>query len=181
MCTGNRLALRPLAVDDLPLLAEWITRPHVARWWYAPVGLAAVREEYLPCIEGDEPTQARVVEIDGSPAGFAQWYRWADNLEHAAKLGAAQDEAGFDYLLAEPRHCGRGIGTRLIAELIRQVRSSWPELAGLVVDPEQQNRASCRVLEKNGLHLVRVARIEDTDGYPLGDTAIYRCRFDGQS
>jgi len=175
--TGNPVALRSLTEDDLPLLAEWVSRPHVARWWYAPVGLEAIRAEYLPCIQGSEPTQVRVVEIGGQPAGFAQWYRWADNPEHAAKLGADPDEAGFDYLLADPAYCGQGLGTQLVAELIQQVRSTWPELGGLVVDPEAQNRPSCRVLEKNGLRLVRVARIEDTDGYPLGDTAIYRHRF----
>ena len=175
--TGNPLALRLLTEDDLPLLADWIARPHVARWWYAPVGLAAVRADYLPCIEGRDPTQARIVEIGGHPAGFVQWYRWDDNLDHAAKLGADPDEGGFDYLLADPGYCGQGLGTQLVAELIRQVRMTWSDLAGVVVDPEVQNRASCRVLEKNGLRLIRVTRIEDTGGYPLGDTAIYRMRF----
>jgi aminoglycoside 6'-N-acetyltransferase len=178
--TGNALTLRPLTESDLPLLAEWLARPHVARWWYEPVGLAAIRAEYLPCIHGTDPTQALVVEVDGAPAGFAQWYRWADNADHAQKLGATDDEAGIDYLLAEPSHCGRGLGSRLVADLIQRLRLAWPAAGGLVVDPEHSNQASCRVLEKNGLSLVRVEQIDDPGGYPLGPTAIYRRRFSEQ-
>src|SRR5206468_21458 len=114
--------------------------------WYEPIGLPAVRAEYLPCIQGTEPSHALVVQLDGAPTGFAQWYRWADYTEHAGKLGAADDEAGIDYLLADPARCGQGLGTRLVGELVRQVRLAWPAVGGLVVDPEHGNRASCRVL-----------------------------------
>ncbi|HJQ01536.1 MAG TPA: GNAT family N-acetyltransferase [Jatrophihabitans sp.] len=177
--TGNTLAFRPLTESDLPLLAEWIARPHVARWWYEPVGSAAVRAEYLPCVHGTEPTHALVAQLDGIEVGFAQWYRWADYPEHAGKLGADEDEAGIDYLVADPARCSQGFGTRLVGALIEQVRLAWPAVAGLVVDPEQGNRASCRVLEKNGFHLVRVVQLE-AEGHPVGPTAVYRRRFSAQ-
>ena len=177
--TGNTLAFRPLTEPDLPLLAEWIARPHVARWWYEPVGAAAVRAEYLPCIRGTEPTHALLAHLDGIEVGFAQWYRWADYPEHAGKLGAADDEAGIDYLLADSARCGQGVGTRLVGALIEQIRQAWPAVGGLVVDPEHSNRASCRVLEKNGFRLVRVVQLE-ADGHPQGPTAVYRRRLSGQ-
>ncbi|MDQ2836518.1 MAG: acetyltransferase [Actinomycetota bacterium] len=169
--------LRPLTEPDLPLLAGWIQAPHVGRWWHEPVGLADVRTDYLPCIQGTDPTHALILEVQGQPAGFAQWYRWVDNLEHAGKLGAFDDEAGLDYLLAEPGRCGHGLGTRLIAAILAEIVQTWPEVGGVLVDPEEGNRASRRVLEKNGLSLVRVVEIADPSGYPIGPTAIYRRRF----
>ncbi len=171
------LTLRPLTEADLPLLARWIARPHVARWWHEPGGLADIRAEYLPCINGADPTQALVVELADTPVGFAQWYRWADNAEHAQLLGAASDEAGIDYLLGETQYCGRGLGSRLIATMLDRIRTGWPAVGGVLVDPEQRNLASCRVLEKNGLRLVRLVEIADPSGHPIGPTAIYRRRF----
>ena len=41
---------RALTERDLPLLFEWLNRPHVAEWWDGPVSLTAVRETYLPIL-----------------------------------------------------------------------------------------------------------------------------------
>ncbi|HEX8767079.1 MAG TPA: hypothetical protein VF714_01845, partial [Jatrophihabitans sp.] len=46
-----------------------------------------------------------------------------------------------------------------------------------LVDPEETNLASRRVLEKNGLCLVEVKQLVNLDGAATGPSAIYRCRF----
>ena len=51
------IAFRPLERSDLPLLAEWLGRPHVARWWREPSDLAAVEATYGPLIDGSDPTE----------------------------------------------------------------------------------------------------------------------------
>ncbi|MGI8667615.1 MAG: GNAT family N-acetyltransferase [Jatrophihabitans sp.] len=171
------LTLRPLTEPDLALLVGWVAAAHVSRWWRDPATADAVRADYLPCIQGSDPTHVLIAELDGRPLGFAQWYRWADNTEHAASLGAAMDEAGFDYLIGDPGDCGIGLGTRLIAAIIDRLRRAWPEVGGVVVDPEEANLASRRVLEHNGLDLVRLVQLADPSGSPIGPTAVYRRRF----
>jgi aminoglycoside 6'-N-acetyltransferase len=169
--------LRPMTAADLPLMCRWLGAAHVHRWWHDSFELAAVSAEYLPCIEGVEPSHPLIGELPSGPVAFAQWYRWADYPDYGAQLGAGSDEAGFDYLIGEEAHCGRGLGTRLIAALIRYIREQDPAIGGFVVDPEATNTASRRVLEKNGLRLVTVKQVIDPDGAPTGPSAIYRCRI----
>jgi aminoglycoside 6'-N-acetyltransferase len=60
------LGFRPLSRDDLPLLFEWLRRPHVAEWWRAvPADRAAVEAEYGPCIDGDDPTDLFLFTVEG--------------------------------------------------------------------------------------------------------------------
>jgi aminoglycoside 6'-N-acetyltransferase len=164
-------------VADLPLLAQWFAAAHVERWWHESSDPARVRAEYLPCIEGSEPSHALIAELPAGPFGYAQWYRWSDYPDHARSVGAEPDEAGFDYFIGSAGLCGQGIGTRLIAALVGLVRNCDATVAGFVVDPEVANAASRRVLEKNGFELVAVKQIPDPDGHPIGPTAVYRRRL----
>ncbi|MEO8561547.1 MAG: hypothetical protein ABI601_05700 [bacterium] len=47
------ITLRALASSDLPMLCEWIARPHMAEWWDAPPSLAECEAEYGPLIAGE--------------------------------------------------------------------------------------------------------------------------------
>jgi aminoglycoside 6'-N-acetyltransferase len=171
------IVLRPLAEADLPLVGRWLGQAHVERWWHESSDPAAVRSQFWPCIDGAEPCHVLIAELPTGPFGLAQWCRWADYPDHAGSLGAEPDEAGFDYLIGEAALCGRGIGTRLVAAVISAICQQDPSVAGFVVDPEQANVASRRVLEKNGFHLVAVKALPDPDGHPIGPTAIYRRRL----
>jgi RimJ/RimL family protein N-acetyltransferase len=173
----GRLWLRPLTVADLPLMCRWISAPHVHRWWHDSSDPAAVSAEYLPCIEGGEPSHPLIAESPAGPVGFLQWYRWRNYPDYAGRIGAGSDEAGFDYLIGEPEFCGKGLGTRLIAALIDHILEQDPTVGGFVVDPEQANTASRRVLEKNRLLLVGVTEIADPEDPQTGPTAIYRLRL----
>ena len=54
---------RPVATGDLPLLQQWLNRPHVREWWGDPArGLASIEENISdPAIDvfivncGDKP------------------------------------------------------------------------------------------------------------------------------
>jgi aminoglycoside 6'-N-acetyltransferase len=168
-----------MTAADLPLMCRWLGAAHVHRWWHDSAEPAAVRAHYLPAIEGAEPSHPLIAELPAGPIGFGQWYRWADYSEYGRQLDAAPDEAGLDYLIGEREYCGRGLGTRLIAELISYVREQDPTVGGVVVDPEAANTASRRVLEKNGLRLVAIRQVIDPEAPPTGPSAIYRRRFPG--
>jgi aminoglycoside 6'-N-acetyltransferase len=171
------ILLRPMTAADLPLMCRWLGEAHVHRWWHDSAEPAAVSAEYLPCIEGVEPSHPLIAELPTGPVAFLQWYRWADYPDYGAQLDARPDEAGFDYLIGEQAYCGHGLGTRLIAALIRRIREQDPTVGGFLVDPEETNTASRRVLEKNGLQLVGVKQLVDPNGPPTGPSAIYRCRL----
>ncbi|MBD0257431.1 MAG: GNAT family N-acetyltransferase, partial [Cytophagales bacterium] len=56
------------------LLHEWISRPHVARWWGSPAAEADLHREYLPVISGAVPSRCYVALLREEPIGFSQWY-----------------------------------------------------------------------------------------------------------
>jgi RimJ/RimL family protein N-acetyltransferase len=68
---------RPLAERDLPMLVDWLARPHVRQWWGgddpAP-SLEEAREQYLPRLAGDSAVRPHIAELDGEPIGFIQSY-----------------------------------------------------------------------------------------------------------
>jgi uncharacterized repeat protein (TIGR03803 family) len=82
----DSISFRPLGRSDFPLLQKWLSAPHVAVWWGEPLDLEAVDGKYGPRVDGTEPTHVFVIEYDGQPVGWIQWYLWSDYPEHALQL-----------------------------------------------------------------------------------------------
>jgi aminoglycoside 6'-N-acetyltransferase len=145
------IALRPMRLDELPLLARWLAEPHVARWWREPADLASVEARYAPAIEGEDPTELLVVELDGRPIGMLQCYLLADNpsyLDALAPAAATSTGASIDYLIGDPTLVGHGFGSQLIARACERIWGGCPQVTSVVVAVQQQNPASWRALEK---------------------------------
>jgi aminoglycoside 6'-N-acetyltransferase len=90
-------------------------------------------------------------------------------------MGAEPGDVGIDYAIGDPARVGVGVGTELIATLVRLVRAAYLG-CGVMADPEEANTASRRVLEKNGFELVEVKTM---DSEPSDDPmATYRLPSD---
>jgi aminoglycoside 6'-N-acetyltransferase len=165
------VTLRPMRVDDLALVERWLGEPHVARWYLAGSSLEAELEDIGGNVAEGSDTHMLVVLHDGEPVGWCQWYLCSVDAAWAADMGAGPDDVGVDYAIGEPGRAGAGVGTELIAALVRFVRGARPGCR-IVADPDARNAASRRVLEKNGFELVAVKAMasEPTDD-PM---AIYR-------
>jgi RimJ/RimL family protein N-acetyltransferase len=166
------VALRPITTGDLTLVRAWLHEPHVARWWLTRTSVDEELDDIRRSrsMSGTEPFEVLLAALDGRPVGWCQWYRWWDSPDEAGELGVAPDDLGIDYGVGEPDCIGRGVGTALIGALVRHIRAATTEGA-IVAEPDAANRASCRVLEKNGFELVAVRslsfEVEETN-------AIYR-------
>ncbi len=62
------IAFRPLALKDLPLLHEWLERPHVAEWWTPTPSLEEIEQEFGPLISHQSTTRAYLVLGDEEPS-----------------------------------------------------------------------------------------------------------------
>jgi RimJ/RimL family protein N-acetyltransferase len=140
--------------DDLPLLHEWLQRPHVQRWWRERETYEEVVEHYLPAIEGSDPTDHYLVVLDGRPVGFVETYLVADYPDHARLVGAEPGAAGVDLFIADADLTGRGIGTELLRRFVSEVVFARPATTHCVADPETENIASVRAFEKAGFRVV---------------------------
>ncbi len=148
-----KLALRGMSSLDLPFVRRWLQEPHVARWFVAASSIEEELEDLRQCVEHHQPTEALIVEEYDRPIGWCQWYRCRDYPDHAAGVGAELGDIGIDYAIGEPSRIGRGVGTSLVATLVRHARARHPN-AGVIADPDAANLASRRVLEKNGFGLL---------------------------
>jgi aminoglycoside 6'-N-acetyltransferase len=166
------LSLRPMTEPDLLLVAGWLRQPHVIRWWGdTTVEVQAAKYRDRIRLGSGSATHMLTVLNDGTPAGWCQWYRWSDFPDDAAGLKAGPGEVGLDYAIGDPASTGPGAGTELIAALVAEVRRHHPA-AGFLVDPDADNAASRRVLEKNGFLLAEVRPVAtEPAGRPM---AIYR-------
>jgi RimJ/RimL family protein N-acetyltransferase len=153
------ISFRPLERSDFPLLQEWLSAPHVAAWWNERLDLPGVEAKYGPRVDGIEPTHMFMIEQEGRPTGWIQWYRWSDYPEHAGQLGAEPDSAGIDLAIGDPGMTGLSLGPNIIRMFVRQVVYSNPEVRAVVSDPGESNFRSLRAFEKAGFKVLRTVRI----------------------
>src|SRR5688572_22147183 len=99
------ITFRPLSRDDLPLLRDWLMRPHVREWWESPEP-DEVESHYASVVDGTDSTRAYIALLDGEPIGFIQRYIvmgsgdgwWPDETDPGAR--------GIDQFLADPARLG---------------------------------------------------------------------------
>lgn len=152
------LSFRLLERSDFPLLQEWLARPHIAAWWNESLDLAGMEAKYGPRVDGIEPTHVFMVEQDGEPVGWIQWYLWADYPEHARQLGAAPSSAGIDLAIGERKLTGLGLGPAIIRAFLEQFVFSNPTVSAVIADPEESNFRSLRAFEKAGFRAERTVQ-----------------------
>jgi aminoglycoside 6'-N-acetyltransferase len=171
------ISFRRLLEPDLPVLAWWLGRAHVRRWWQEDPEVDAVRERYRPAVQGTDPTDLYVVVLDGRDIGMIQSYRlaahpeWASILErtgHSFPTGAS-----IDYLIGDQSLTGRGVGSAMVEAFSTQVFDTYGDVTCIVVSPQAANRASCRILEKAGYQLVWTGQLDSPDPADFGVTALY--------
>jgi aminoglycoside 6'-N-acetyltransferase len=150
---GFVVTLRQMREADLQLVEGWLRQPHVARWYLQGTTLEDELGDCRASLRGTQPTHLFVVELDGDPIGWCQWYRCDDYPDHAAAVGAEVGDVGIDYAIGEPSQVRVGRGTELVAALVALVHGIEPS-AGLIADPDATNVGSRRVLEKNGFVLI---------------------------
>ena len=147
-----RIFFRRLTNDDLPLMHEWLTRPHVREWWHDPSTFGAVVAEYGPVISGADSTRAYIASLDGEDVGFIQVY-----VVDAATRG-------IDQFLANADQMNRGIGTAMVRAFIEHVFEDRA-VAQIQTDPAPDNARAIRCYEKAGFRPVGV--VDTPDGPAL--------------
>ncbi len=163
------LVIRRLRDDDedYSRMTRWRNSPHVLRWWdpdLPPRTIASIKEEYQPDTAADAASTACIIELEGVPVGFIQFYRWISYAEEAAHVGIPFDDHayGLDVFIGEPDRIHRGLGTRVVAMLsdylIAERGASSVSLTTAV-----DNHAAQRCYEKAGF--AKFEQLLDTDTY----------------
>ena len=124
---------RPLARDDLPMLREWLHRPHVRRWWREPSTIADLERDYVQPSAASS-TCAYVAMRDETPVGFIQSYVvmgsgggwWTNETDPGAR--------GIDQFLANAGDLGQGLGRTMVRAFMDQLLED-PRVTSVQTDP----------------------------------------------
>jgi RimJ/RimL family protein N-acetyltransferase len=158
------IAFRLLRRDDMPLLHEWLQRPHVAAWWQPSPTLGEVATEFEPLTRPGFCDQGYIALLGGRPIGYIQSY---------VAMGAAdgwwegEDDPGargIDQFLADEAALGRGLGTAMVRAFVDRLFAD-PAVTKVQTDPDPANARAIRCYEKAGF--IRVAEVDTPDGRAL--------------
>jgi RimJ/RimL family protein N-acetyltransferase len=152
--TAPDVTFRPLAAGDLPMLGEWLSRPHVAEWWDGVPTPEELAAEYGPLVAGTVPHRAYVAIAGGRPIGFIQSYVpaachdegwWLDEHDPGVR--------GIDQFLADGDRLGQGLGTAMVRAFVATLFAE-PGVTRVQTDPSTENGRAIRCYEKAGFRAV---------------------------
>jgi RimJ/RimL family protein N-acetyltransferase len=155
------ITFRPLTSADLPMLQEWIARPHVAEWWGEQDTLDEMQAHYAPALAGTPAHQCCIAMREGEPVGFIQSYTpvlwhhegwWLDEHDPGVR--------GIDQFLADADQLGKGIGTSLVRAFVDYLFTD-PSVTRIQTDPAPDNPRAIRCYEKTGFRRVREVHTPD--------------------
>jgi aminoglycoside 6'-N-acetyltransferase-1b/aminoglycoside 6'-N-acetyltransferase-2 len=158
------VTLRLMKEQDLPMLHDWLNRPHIVQWWGGEderPTLSDVVEHYRPRVLAEESVVPYIVMLGAEPIGYAQSYValgcgngwWEEETDPGVR--------GIDQLLANPAQLNQGLGTRLVRALVQQLFLD-PAVTKIQTDPAPTNHRAIRSYEKAGF--VQEGMISTPDG-----------------
>lgn len=146
----STLRLRPANDADWPLLRHWLRLPEIVAWW----GPTASTEAELIVALGSGHAICRIVEVDGTPVGYAHAVDaalWGDDLPADLAPGTWE----IDLFIASPAHRGTGVGPVVLQRMKQEVFATTLAVACCVFASIANERA-VRAYEKAGFHWRRV-------------------------
>jgi RimJ/RimL family protein N-acetyltransferase len=161
------IAFRPLLEVDLPLLHEWIHRPHVAQWWGGdgpPASFADTRKKYSPRLQEHSTVKPYIALLSDEPIGFTQSYVAVECGDGWWKDETDPGVYGTDQFLCDENKLGRGIGTRMVSAFVRRLFEN-PSVTRVQTDPDPINTRAIRCYEKVGFR--RLGNIVTPNGQAL--------------
>jgi aminoglycoside 6'-N-acetyltransferase len=134
---------RPMSADDLPLVKDWLARPHVREWW----GDTYEQFELVSADLEVEAMEQFIVAAGERPFGYLQCYDpqvWPDNGLGEHPVGTR----GIDQFIGEPDMVNRGHGSAFIRSFIDNlIAAGAPRI---ITDPDPANARAIRAYEKAG-------------------------------
>lgn len=151
------VTLRPATVDDVPLLDEWDTRPHVI----ASSGDDDVRDWGDEIVHADEWTEHLIAEEDGRPIGVLEIIDPA--LESTHYWGDAEPgQRAIDIWIGEVADLNRGLGAQMMQQALARCFAD-PAVWAVLIDPLGSNTSARRFYEREGFEVLGPRRFGSDD------------------
>ena len=150
--------------QDLPMLHEWLNRPHIVEWWAGEEErptLIDVLEHYRPRVLAQESVTPYIAMLGEEPIGYAQSYVALGSGDGWWEAETDPGVRGIDQSLVDPTQLNTGLGTKLVRALVDRLFSN-PSVTKIQTDPAPSNLRAIRCYEKAGF--VQEKAITTPDG-----------------
>lgn len=161
---SGTFAFRPLTARELPLLLEWMSRPHVAAVWAPTPSEGELREDFLSHPQDASFPRAYIAYLDGEPVGFIQSYVAAYVGDGWWPEERDPGVVGIDQFLADESRLNQGLGTAMVRAFVEKLFED-PTTTRVQTDPSPTNPRAIRCYEKAGFR--RVGEVNTPDGTAL--------------
>ncbi|MFN8018989.1 MAG: GNAT family N-acetyltransferase [Acidimicrobiales bacterium] len=156
MPSGHRedLSFRPMGREDVPQLRAWLAEPHVAEWWDdAAETIEGIEASYDQRVAAEHHVVPWIMEVEGKPVGWIQWYRVEDEPEWYPGIEIPPGTVGIDLSIGDPDYVDRGFGRLLVLEFVHHViRTTVPDCPEVWIDPDPRNARAIRAYQAAGFH-----------------------------
>ncbi|MCK7613315.1 GNAT family N-acetyltransferase [Roseibium sediminicola] len=150
------VSFRPVTSDDLPLLADWMARPHWRAWWGEPeTELGYIRD----MLEGRDTTKPFIFQVDGSDSGYIQvWYVKDQQgpevvTDYPWVVLLPKDAVGVDLSIADGKELSRGLGTKVLQAFVRKLQQDGHHR--ILIDPDPANLRAVKAYRKAGFREIK--------------------------
>lgn len=161
-----KISFRLLTLEDLPLLHQWLNKPHVHQFYDKDKTntMDDINKRYAPKIKGEKPTDCYFALVDGHPFGYIQTYKVNDWPEFGDHLWYDDYTASIDLYIGDEEYIGQGLGQKMISEFLKQVVfASDSDIKTCIIGPEPGNKRAIHVYKKVGFKPVKSVQIPGED------------------
>lgn len=155
MNSNYNIDFRPLEESDLPLLTDWLNRPHLQKWWRdEKVTLDTVGKKYLPRIYKKDSARPFLVTLNNTPIGYIQYYDVSEGDLNWWPDVPGKGVYGIDQFIGDEKLLNQGVGTAMIKEFIKFLRKQMA-VNEIRMDPNPENQRAICCYEKAGFKKIQ--------------------------
>jgi aminoglycoside 6'-N-acetyltransferase len=171
--------------DDYELIVAWRNRRHVREWWDPddpPLTLEAAIEELRPSTQAaDPPTTACIIERNGAPIGYLQFYPWDEEKPYLAEVGITIPDGawGLDIFIGEAALVDQGVGSRSVRLLSDHLFAEHQATAVALATEAGNSRAQAAYVRAGMRVVERFLDTDTRDGRRVESLLMIRDRPDG--
>jgi aminoglycoside 6'-N-acetyltransferase len=140
-------------------MSRWLSDDRVLEYYDGrdnPLSVEGAREKYGPRSRGEGSVSSCILELEGKPIGYLQFYRTDDFDEWRTLIGLEPDPARYsiDIFIGEPALWNQGLGTRALRSVLGHLFGDR-EASAVVITPFAWNERAIRCYVNAGFRKVR--------------------------
>lgn len=179
-CGDSTLGIRRMedCDRDYRIMAKWLSDPMVLQYYEGltnPFDLDRVMEKYSPRVLGAEKLIPCIIEIQGAPAGYIQYYpiesEEDSDFRNEIPIDYSKRNFGIDLFIAHDAYRSKGYGTGVLSLLLAYLYRH-EQADKVYIDPQTWNERALKCYAKCGFKPIKVLEKRELHDGELKDNLI---------